>query len=247
MNQFHGFDRVTRRYTGPYPLNTAILDPVNQTATPHNTLPFAPEREAGDNEAILVNEAYDDWEFVSKTTPAPFTVRKTASQSATTQLGALPEHLTHKEPQTPWDEWKEDQNNWQTNTQNRQKDLCHHFSTRIDQLADTVRLRFLAGGYSTEAEYKRVKQVAEEWQQTGMTGEPPRVVAAHIRRYNVVPEDAVASINAMETGFNNALDTIRDLRFDCKTALEALPETADETAFEAEFKTFHEQLDAINP
>ena len=114
-------------------------------------------------------------------------------------------------------------------------------------MGDQVRLRFLAGGKTAASEYQRTEQLAREFKASGYTGEPPRPIASHMRRYNETAEEAVTTILTMAETMNEVLDTVRDHRLDGKTAIEALGEETDEQGFQEEYKQWHQKLDAIKP
>ncbi len=78
---------------------------------------------------------------------------------------------------------------------------------------------------------------------TDMTGQLPFGIADHMRRYSVDAETAAAQILGMENQFMSILDSIRSLRLDGKTALETLPESDDEAAFEAECLIWYNKMD----
>ncbi len=123
------------------------------------------------------------------------------------------------------------------------QELIKEYTGKLDGFADSVRSRFLPGGTSIEAEYKHVAGQARIFSATDMTSQPPSGVADHMRRYSVDAETAVAQILGMESQFMNILDSIRSLRLDGKTALESLPDSSDESAFEAEYQIWHDQMD----
>ncbi|KEQ19163.1 hypothetical protein GZ78_03970 [Endozoicomonas numazuensis] len=123
------------------------------------------------------------------------------------------------------------------------QELLDLYRNKLDQFADAVRGRFLPGGTTVEREYVRVAQQTREFIDNGMQGEPPSGVADHMRRYSVDATTAVEKIRQVELKFNGILDTVRSLRMDGKTALEALPETANEAEFEVEFNAWANQMD----
>ncbi|MTI13374.1 tail fiber assembly protein [Sansalvadorimonas verongulae] len=245
MTECYGFNDQTRRYSGPVDLPISIFDPVNQKAAPANTLPFAPPDPA-ENQVVLVNEARTDWELVSDYTGTAYN-KATGEQVEHKELGELPDHLTQKKPTSQWDKWSQGQGKWETDTTQRGNDLRERYCNTIDKLADQTRQRFLPGGKTTLVEYTRVAEQAQAFKKAGYQGEPPMGIASHMRRYEVDAETAVSQILEMAEEYNEPIDQIRDLRFDAKTAIEAMTDEKTEAEFQAEFENWHTQLDAITP
>lgn len=117
------------------------------------------------------------------------------------------------------------------------------YSARLDKQADTIRRRFLPGGDTVLTEYNRVAAQAHAFADAGYTGELPSGVADHVRRYQVTAQEAADRIIAMEQQYMQTLDAIRTLRFEGKTALEALPADADEATFLECLRQWSERLD----
>lgn len=138
-------------------------------------------------------------------------------------------------------------NEYSTDQDKRKTELSQRYCKQLDQFADQVRLRFLPGGNSDLAEYMRTEELAIEHKKGGYKGEPPRPIAAHMRRYNVNAEAAIKDILARATTMNEVLDTVRDHRFDGKTALERLGKETTEDQFQAEFKKWYDKLDLLKP
>ncbi|WP_422460223.1 hypothetical protein [Endozoicomonas sp. ALB115] len=122
MTIHHSFDRPSRRYLGPCPIPASILDPVNESAAPANTLPFAPP-EPSDNETVLVNEAFDNWELVPDFTGTVYQ-KADGLPVEHKELGPLPETLTPLKPTSPHDEWNEASNSWIKNKTAEKDALC---------------------------------------------------------------------------------------------------------------------------
>ena len=72
----------------------------------------------------LVNEAFDDWEFVPDFTGTVY--QKLDGQPVEwEEYGSLPEQLTHLKPKTQWDEWGEGQLKWVKNCDKEQAALSN--------------------------------------------------------------------------------------------------------------------------
>ncbi|WP_299733960.1 hypothetical protein [uncultured Endozoicomonas sp.] len=244
--EYFQYEMPSRRFIGKYPLPLAILDPISGNANPPNTLSFGPVREGRDNEIILVNKSFTDWEFV-----ADFRGEVYQKQDGQTVLwddyGDLPSHLTHLQTTTRWDKWLEETGTWKTDIHSRQKDLCETYCQHLDSFACSIRARFISGGDNTSLEYERAAQAATTYKAAGYTGyiEPP--IQTHMDVYNVDARTATDQIITMGTLSNQALDQIRAIRLPGKAAIQALPPETTEEQFKAEFDKYYTQLDAIQP
>ncbi|GAA4651669.1 hypothetical protein GCM10023116_39530 [Kistimonas scapharcae] len=114
MDKRYGYNRQTRHYTGPCPVPAALLDPVNQSAAPADTLPFAPPIPDG-HQVVLVNTTFDDWELVADYTGTVYS-KADGQPVEHIELGELPTDLTRLAPATPYDEWNDATQSWVTHT-----------------------------------------------------------------------------------------------------------------------------------
>ena len=154
MNNFYSYNKETRRYIGSYPLTPEILDPVNKAAQPDNTLSFAPERPAKVNEVVLVNAAYDDWEYVADYTGKVY--QKSDGQPAEqAEFGELSDHLTHIKPETQWDQWSEEDQKWVKDLELEKQFYLDQTYLKLQQERDSRRGKgFSFQGHTIEAREK---------------------------------------------------------------------------------------------
>lgn len=246
LDTYYYFNRDTRVYQGVYPLPVIVLDPANQLAQPYNSLPFPPPREAGPNEVILINEAYDNWVFVPD-------FRGSVYQKADGQLvkwkryGKLPTHLTHYEPKSQWDEWDDKKGNWLTNHKTRKSDLNQQYCYQLDQFASHIRQRFISGQPDVIDEYKLAEEEAQAFKIADYQGEVPECIQADVDAYGRTPQEATDHILAESIIMKNALRETRRVRLLGKGAIKALPESTTEDELQAEFDVWKTKLDAISP
>lgn len=122
MTTHHSFDRPSRRYLGPCPIPASILDPVNGSVAPANTLPIEPPTPSK-NETVLVNETFDNWELVPDFTGTVYQ-KADGQQIEHKELGPLPDTLTPLKPTSPYDEWNEASGSWIKNDTAEKDALC---------------------------------------------------------------------------------------------------------------------------
>lgn len=105
---------------GPCPIPASILDPVNGSASPANTLAIAPPV-SSENETVQVNKIFDNRGLVPDFTGTVY--QKTDGQPVEhKELGTLPNTLTPLKPSSQYEEWDIDSDSWVKNEETEKSD-----------------------------------------------------------------------------------------------------------------------------
>lgn len=129
MTKYYSFDRQSRRYLGPCPIPASILDPVNGSATPANTLPIEPPVPP-DNEAVLVNEAFDNWVLIPDFIGTIYQ-KADGKPVEHKELGPLPDTLTQLKPASQYDEWDDASGGW---VKNKETEKSNYYERALESL-----------------------------------------------------------------------------------------------------------------